>query len=141
MPGVEVHEVTWIVTETAREDVAKIRDELGANEYRASVLSLQRTLCGYFSTTEGCASKGMSISPIGSSDDGGKILKVRWGIPGCGKRGGLRMAFVAYCDRCVVVLCRAYIRRDDPSAADFESAAELAAQYKEAGLNDDDDGE
>ena len=47
------------------------------------------------------------------------------------------MAFVAYCDRRVVVLCRAYVRRDDPSDTDFESAAELAAEYKEAGLYND----
>ena len=64
----EVHEVTWIVTERAREDIARIRDVLGEDDYRADVFALQRTLCGYFSMVDGCTTRGVSISPVGSSD-------------------------------------------------------------------------
>lgn len=136
--SLEVHEVTWIVTESAREDVASIRETLGEGAYFTSTLALQRLMCGYFSSS-GCRSKGVGISPMGSSDDGGKILKVRWAVPGCGKSGGLRMGFVAYCDRRVVVLCRAYLRRNDPSDGEFESAAELASEYEQAGLDDEEE--
>lgn len=134
----EVHEVTWIVTEAARDDVARIRDTLGEENYSADVRALRRTLCGYFDAVDGCSSKlGASVVPVGASADGGKLIKVRWGVPGCGKSGGLRLAFVAYCDSRRVVLCRAFIRRDDPDDADFESAAKLAEQYAAAGLNGD----
>jgi hypothetical protein len=55
-------------------------------------------------------------------------LKVRWAIPGQRKSGGLRLAVVAYCDKKHVKLAGAWIRKTDPSDAEFAestSAAEL----------------
>jgi hypothetical protein len=53
---------------------------------------------------------------------GGKCLKVRWGVPGCGKSGGLRLAVVVYCDQKRVKLAGAWNRSSDPSDSDFEEA-------------------
>jgi hypothetical protein len=41
---------------------------------------------------------------MGRNSAGGKILKMRWGRPGCGKSGGMRLAIVAYCAKRIVVL-------------------------------------
>lgn len=84
-------------------------------------------MSGYFSGDEGCTTRqGKTISPLGATSDGGKLLKVRWMMPGCGKSGGLRFAFVAYCERRTVVLCRGWVRKEDPDDADFETAGQLA---------------
>lgn len=89
-------EITWIVTEEGHADIADIREALG-DGYKADVASLQDMMAGYFSGDEGCTTKqGKSISPLGATSDGGKLLKVRWMMPGCGKSGGLRFALVAY---------------------------------------------
>jgi hypothetical protein len=53
--------------------------------------------------------------------------------PGSGKSGGLRFAIVAFCDSMKVVLCRAWVRKDDPSNADFEAAGDLAAGHLDDG--------
>lgn len=116
----------WLLTEQAAGDVVEIRSQLGTG-YPEDVTRLRQFLCDYFSGNGGCASKqGKSISPIGSACGSGKLLKVRWMIPGGGKSGGLRLAVVAFCDRSTVVLCRGWIRKDDPDDGDFEEAGRLA---------------
>jgi hypothetical protein len=128
-------DITWVVTEEGHHDIADVRAALG-DAYKADVALLQEMLAGYFSGEGGCTTaQGKSISPLGATSDGGKLLKVRWMMPGCGKSGGLRYAFVAYCDRRTVVLCRGWVRKDDPDDAAFEAAGELAAVH----MNDDDD--
>lgn len=61
---------------------------------------------------------------MGATPAGGKILKVRWGLPGMGKSGGLRLAVVAYCESREVVIAGAFLRSDDPDDATFFAAAE-----------------
>jgi hypothetical protein len=60
----------------------------------------------------------------------GKILKVRWMTPGCGKSGGLRLAIVVYCESFKVVLCRGFLRNTEPSGAEFDAAADLARDHE-----------
>lgn len=127
-------DVTWLITEEASRDVEDIRSELGDAAYFDDCKSLRDMLCCYFTSEVDCLRKqGKSIACVGATDDGGKILKVRWLRPGSGKSGGLRLAFVAYCDRRVVVLCRAFLRSDDPDDGDFEAAGELAGRYDDTG--------
>jgi hypothetical protein len=64
----------------------------------------------------------MGISPIGATRLGGQAFKVRWAYPGQGKRGGLRLVVLAYCEQRRVVVAGAWFRKDDPSAADVEKA-------------------
>lgn len=74
--------------------------------------------------------RARSIRRIGVSPLGGKVLKVRWELPGRGKSGGLRIAMVAFCKRRRVVLARTFIRNQEPSDTDFAAAQELADRYE-----------
>ncbi|HEX7681334.1 MAG TPA: hypothetical protein VF713_24585 [Thermoanaerobaculia bacterium] len=133
-------EITWVVTEEGHRDIAEVRAALG-DGYNADVALLQELMSGYFSGDEGCTTRqGKTISPLGATSDGGKLLKVRWMMPGCGKSGGLRFAFVAYCERRTVVLCRGWVRKEDPDDADFDAAGQLAADQLAASDGDDEDG-
>ncbi|MCB9872264.1 MAG: hypothetical protein H6837_20585 [Planctomycetes bacterium] len=51
-----------------------------------------------------------------------KGLKVRFGYPGCGKSGGLRLAVLAYCSDHLVKIAGAWIRREDPDDDDLDDA-------------------
>lgn len=53
---------------------------------------------------------------------GGKVLKVRWALPGCGKSGSLRLVVVAYCNEKRVHIAQAFERRDNPSDGDVQDA-------------------
>ncbi len=102
-----------------------VREQLSAEQYERQKRSLKEFLCSYFSAENGCDSRqGKSISPVGATPKGGKILKVRWGLPGCGKSGGLRLVVVAYCDELRVYLAEAFNRKDDPSTAEVLDAAD-----------------
>lgn len=123
-------DVTWRFSEEAAADVRDVRADLG-DKYRASVSALRDFLCGYFTMDSGCSAPlGKTISPMGSTKAGGKMLKVRWTLPGSGKSGGLRLAVVAFCNERKVILSRGFIRKDDPSDSDFEGAGELADNYR-----------
>lgn len=112
----------WSIVTTAN-GLKEARERIGEENFSASKAALKKYLCEYFSTGNDCAEKqGAGISPVGATPKGGKILKVRWGLPGCGKSGGLRLAVVAYCSELRVVIAEAFLRRDDPSDADFETA-------------------
>jgi hypothetical protein len=126
--GVEVDTIKWFVTVKGQADIADIRAVLGEESYTDGTNALRALLCDYFETGA-CIAKGVSVSPLGTNSRGGKVLKVRWILPGRGKSGGLRICFAAYCERRVVVLCRAFLRKDEPKAEDFDDAAELAAEY------------
>lgn len=106
-------ELAWSITEEARIQLAAIRHRFHGSTYEASVSSLKRTLCAYFEAVENCDRKqGSSISPVGSTADGGKLLKVRWLTPGSGKRGGLRLGFAVWCAERAVRLVSAALRVD-----------------------------
>jgi hypothetical protein len=121
--------VTWILSRECADDIRRIRFALG-DDYAHNVSQQRQMLCDYFSGDAGCSARGgSSISTLGSACGTGKLLKMRWTLPGSGKSGGLRFAIVAFCDDMKVVLCRAWVRKDDPSSADFDAAGDLAAEY------------
>jgi len=97
--------VTWILSEECADDIKHIKAALG-DGYAHSRTKMREMLCDYFSGDTGCSARGGSaISTLGSACGTGKLLKVRWLLPGSGKSGGLRFAVVAF-----------ILRRDEGSA-------------------------
>ncbi len=84
--------------------------------------ALKEFLCSYFSATTCDRQQGNSISPVAATGAGGKVLKVRWGLPGQGKSGGLRLVIVAYCDERRVVIAQASLRKDGLSDEQIEAS-------------------
>ena len=120
-------DITWEVSLTALPEIEPIRDKLGEAEYLENVRALQDFLAGYFSADLGCKGKlGASVSPLGANRSGAKKLKVRWALPGGGKSGGLRMAFLADCKDRRVLLAGIFPRDQDPSDEDFDRAFKSA---------------
>jgi hypothetical protein len=124
-------DITWEIMKTALPAINKIRGTITEEAYQADKKALQDFLCGYFNSDHGkdCNRKqGESqISPVGHiTAKGGKCLKVRWGIPGQGKSGGVRLAVVAYCDDKHVKLAGAWLRRDEPGDGELAGAFEKA---------------
>ncbi len=102
----------------------ELRRQMTPEEYEADKRALQEFLCGYFSTGECGNAQGSSICPVKATPRGGKVLKVRWAYPGCGKSGSMRLVVVAYCEEKRVVIAQAFDRREDPSDADIQDAVE-----------------
>lgn len=95
-----------------------IRNETNPEDYEEDKQALQEFLCGYFSAHNDClARQGDSICPMGKSPRGGRVLKVRWALPGGGKSSSLRLVVVAYCDDKRVVIAEGTMRKNDPSKA------------------------
>lgn len=118
--GLEPSDITWIVAREAGQVFSELYELLGAERYRQQKRDLQELLCGYFDAAPGCtAAQGNAIRPTGGSAAGGKGLKVRWGWPGCGKSGGMRICAVAYCDARRVYILDAEMRRDRPDFDDI----------------------
>ena len=99
-----------------------LRLRMTAEAYEAQKNALKKFLCGYFSSGDCRGSLGRSICRVGTSPGGGKVLKVRWGFPGCGKSGSMRLVVVAYCSERRVFIAQAFDRRDDPTDSDVEDA-------------------
>lgn len=102
--------------------IASLRDRMTADEYERQKRALKEFLCGYFSTGDCSHALGSSITPVKASPRGGKVLKVRWGYPGCGKSGSLRLVVVAYCEQRRVHIAAAFDRRDNPGDDDLREA-------------------
>lgn len=92
--------------------------------YEQDKRALQEFLCGYFSSGDCTNALGDSISPLKATPKGGKVLKVRWALPGSGKSGSLRLVVVAYCDEKRVHIAQAFRRSDNPSDDDVRDAVE-----------------
>ena len=92
----------WEVLDTP--GIAEARAAFSKPEFAASRASLKKFLCGYFSSGDCNTAQGKAIRPIGATPEGGKILKARRVLPGEGKRGGLRLAVVVYCEQRRVVI-------------------------------------
>ena len=123
----ERHDISWHLASGVLNELAELKEGLGPSAYADQRQALQDFLCGYVGTDPGCLAKlGKSISPLGSTKNGNKILKVRWGLPGQGKSGGLRLAFVTRCAERVIILAAICQRREDPSTEMFLEAAESA---------------
>ena len=98
------------------------RDCFSDANFEEARRALKLLLCDYFSDGDCTNAMGKSIRPMGATAKGGKILKVRWALPGAGKRGGLRMAVVVYCKARRVVIADAFVRKDDPTDEEFLAA-------------------
>ncbi|MCC6546098.1 hypothetical protein IT570_02930 [Candidatus Sumerlaeota bacterium] len=101
-----------------------LRERMLPEEYEANKQALKRFLCGYFSSGECQSPQGSSICPVKATRKGGKVLKVRWAYPGCGKSGSLRLVVVAYCKQRRVFIAKAFDRREGPSSEDIVNAVE-----------------
>lgn len=104
-------DVTWRVSKPAANSLWTIRKKMGEVPYAESTRSLQDLLCDYFDATACMGDLGKSIRPVGGTNDGGKLLKVRQALPGRGKSGGLRLLIVAYCDEQRVLVVKAGERK------------------------------
>jgi hypothetical protein len=92
------------------------------SDFAANKQALKVFLCEYFSSGNCQNAQGKSIAPIKATAKGGKVLKVRWAYPGCGKSGGLRLVVVVYCKERRVHIAQAFDRREDPSVDDIDDA-------------------
>ena len=100
----------------------ELQQQMSPEEQDQNRRALQEFLCGYFSSGDCNNSLGDSISPLKATPKGGKVLKVRWALPGSGKSGSLRLVVVAYCDEKRVHIAQAFLRRDDPTDDDVRDA-------------------
>lgn len=100
----------------------RLRQQMSPDDFEQDKRALQEFLCGYFSSGECRNALGKSIVPVMRTPRGGKVLKVRWAYPGCGKSGSLRLVVVAYCDEKRVHIAQAFDRRDDPTDEDLLGA-------------------
>lgn len=119
--------ISWHLAPAVQSELAELEKNLGSSAYAGQRQAIQDFLSGYVGAEPRCLGKqGDSISPLGSTSKGGKILKVRWALPGQGKSGSLRLAFVTRCEQQVVILAAIFQRRDDPPSGLFIQAAEYA---------------
>ena len=109
---------TWQIGEKAAL-ISQLRERMTSDEYEAQKKALKEFLCGYFSSGNCTNTQGKSISPMKATPLGGKVLKVRWAYPGCGKSGSLRLVVVAYCEQLRVHMAGAFYRRDNPTDEDI----------------------
>lgn len=115
----------WCILPTAK-NIKNVRESMGEEIYKQNCENLKLFLCDYFSVGN-CASKqGKSIALVGSTPSGGKLLKVRWGVPGKGKSSSLRLSVVVYCDKKQVSIAEAFWRNEDPSDQEFFSSVSEA---------------
>lgn len=123
---IDAGSVTWTICAGATAEFGKVERRLDEVDYAEWLQGLKRFLCDYFASNDTkCTRKqGNSISPIASGITGAKGLKVRFGFPGCGKSGGLRIAVLALCATRVVKLAGAWIRSEDPADDEFQQAFE-----------------
>lgn len=112
---------TWQLGEKATL-LSELRQRMTPEDYEQEKQALKEFLCGYFSSGDCRNSQGSSISPMKATPLGGKVLKVRWAYPGCGKSGSLRLVVVAYCDEKRVHIAQAFDRRDNPTDDDIQDA-------------------
>ena len=116
-------EVEWVECAAARAELEEVRRQLGDDLFAEWRASLKTFLCDYFSCVPPCVGKqGKSISPVPAGVPRAKGLKVRFAYPGCGTRGGLRLAILAFCAEQLVKVAGAWRRKDDPDDGDFEGA-------------------
>ncbi len=122
----EPGDLRWEVLPDARAVFEEVLSQVSPEWARQSRTGLREHICAYFSTSSSCDVKGVGISPMGSGPKG-KVFKVKWALPGMGKRGGLRLAILAMCPERHIVLAGAWVRRDEPSPE--EIAAAVAKVY------------
>lgn len=125
---VAVTDICWKVVPKC-EGFEESRKLHGAVEYEDSKKALQQFLADYFTAHDDCVvGIPKSIANLGATTRGRKILKVRWLLPGGGKRGGLRLSLAVDCAKKTVYLARVGFKKDEPNG-DVIDAAERADGY------------
>lgn len=120
----EARDIVWRVTVTGSADLRPHREAMGEATYDEVRTAFKELIVGYINASAQCDKKqGRTISPMGGDGRGGKILKVRFGLPGRGRSGGLRVCVVADCDSKTISIAGAWERIDDPPDAAFIEAA------------------
>ena len=102
--------------------LSELQQRMTPEAYAQDKQALKEFLCGYFSSGDCRNAQGNSISPLKATPLGGKVLKVRWAYPGCGKSGSLRLIVVAYCEQKRVHIAQAFDRRQDPTDDEIRDA-------------------
>lgn len=111
-------DVAWKILPAASTFQAELVETYGQPWLDAQIPAMREYLCRYFRGDRGCAASiGKSLRPVGGTDDGGKLLKLRWTYPGSGKSGGLRVLVACFCDDRVVEIRNIDYRRNDPELA------------------------
>jgi hypothetical protein len=106
-------DVTWSVAISSETSLLKELHDLDAPHYESAKHAIRDFFCRYVSAEPACLRPNPgSISPMGATEDGGKILKMRWPYGGSGKREGLRLILVAYCANREVVVTSAELRKN-----------------------------
>ena len=106
-------DIRWTVAAHAHAAAIAIENSLGEKWYNEAKEGLKFLLSNYFSTHNKCdAALGKTIRPIGGTANGAILLKVRWGLPGHGRSGGLRLIFAAWCTERNVEVQEINKRRD-----------------------------
>ena len=114
----------WEVCIPAQPVVHAVREQLGEEGYAVNRHAFQEFMCAYFNMGDCSKEQGGAISPVGGAPKGWKAFKVRWGFPGSGKSGGMRLAVVVNCDVRRVKVAGAWWRSDNPGESEFCKAVD-----------------
>jgi hypothetical protein len=114
--------VKWLISSWAMSDLANDRKAMGETAYHEQRKAFCEMMRMYFET-EKCTRRVSNINPIDGAPDGLKAFKLRWSRPGQGKSGGYRMLVVVDCAAQEAALQAAFLRRSDPSKAEYAKAA------------------
>lgn len=106
-------DIRWTVAAHAHAAAVAIEKDLGEDWYNKAKAGLKSLLSSYFGMHNRCETGlGNTIRPVGGGSSGAVCLKVRWGLPGCGRSGGLRIIFTAWCDERSVEIQNISKRKD-----------------------------
>jgi hypothetical protein len=123
---ISVDDVTWWIPRSTWSEIdADIVSVVGKDVYdRVLRPAFRQVVVAYINVEDRCAGQqGNTVRPIGGTPTGGKLLKVRLGIPGRGKSGSLRILASLHCEerRCHILLAR--WRRDADEADEALASA------------------
>lgn len=81
-------------------------------------LTIRAMICAYINAEPGCRgqAKTHSISPHGGGPNGGKLFKLEVPTPGRGASRGLRVFVEMFCDRKLVIVVSAEMKKDRDDA-------------------------
>lgn len=121
-------DITWVLENSVKELFQKVTD--GEEFYDDLVEAMETELCKYFNSGANCIHKANGIASVKGAAAGNKGFKMRLGYPGCGKRGGLRLAIEVACKAQQVFAVGAWIRKTDPTDDEFASAFKASSVRK-----------
>ena len=119
-------DVRWMVAAPTYLELQEgVIAQVGERAYHEELVpDLRRLVLAYIDVHDRCdGTIGKTFRPLGATKTGGKLFKVRLGVPGQGKSGGLRVLLALHCEdrECRVLLAR---WRRDASNRDEELAAD-----------------